>query len=735
MLQKHFLYLSIGLSLISYMQVAISAQSTKSTDSVDRFLKTDLTQEDYDKIARLKRDGKRGDILVLRSKLKAVQDYLSDLTGQKIKLNNQEPESMVAEIKRLCTKLGVNDQGIDWQELSLCLNQEPGTSVSHRSLCTKIDQILMKVCDILMDLTGGMGFGIPITQADLPITLSTNGQAYAVVEPLTHTGATPAITIAGDCITLDMREHCLDVTAMTAAAIQLTGTNATVQNGSITTDGSDSAINIASSASYATIEKMGMLASAGSADLVSSPGPEYATMTATSFAVAPGFSGSAIAFGPGTSTGTEISDVDISGSNVGPAPAIAIADSNVFRCVSVFCSWKSGVAVVTPAAIWVDASGNQPSATITDTYVQGGGDAAVQMGATNIYGVSLKGLVIDSSVITVFGNNDGIVIQGSFDGSIEDCLCISRRKGFVISSGSARYILKNNKAISCDTGFESSGGQITLKNNDTVNCLVGYSMISSDDYILDSNSANKGDASNPASSAFSLVGVNNAVLKNNIAVNYYNGFLMDVTSSRVTFESNTTNRCESGFDLSGTDIIVENNSVNNSLVAATGIGIFLTAVTNAIVRNNRVVDVGTAFNVDVGSSRIIIERNSAATCIGAAFLVNGSADVILDSNIVMENPAFAGTGFLLSGATNIVLRNNITSGNGVGFSIDVTSTGITVERNTAANCGTGFEDLGATAIVFANNIANNYGTDYIGVPNTFLLSGLTTETYWYNARP
>ena len=159
MLKKRFLYLGIGLSLVSHMQVAISAQSTKSnksTDSAERFLKTDLSQEDYDKIVRLKRDGKRGNILVLRSQLKAVRDYLSadnlinpidsiESISQKVKKIDQEPESMVAEIKRLCKKLRVYDQGIDWQELSLCLNQEPGTSVSHRSLCTKIDMILTRV--------------------------------------------------------------------------------------------------------------------------------------------------------------------------------------------------------------------------------------------------------------------------------------------------------------------------------------------------------------------------------------------------------------------------------------------------------------------------------------------------------------------------------------------------------------------------------------------------------------
>ena len=784
-------------------------------DDTSGELKAKMSQDSIDRIAKLQRDSSRSDRLALCSLLESVRDYLSidGLDKQAKRTLGQEPEKIVEDIKQLCDKLGIDDGGMDWQELALCLSEGPLVR-SCNAVCSNVVDILAKVTFLKMNM--GPVCGIPIQTIDLPFTASIAGQTYVVTEPLTHTGGTSAITILATGVIIDMCGHRLATTTMTAPAIQLTGTYATIKNGFIETDGSSDAINIAVAATDAIIENMAFLVTTGNGHVISSLGPVRPYIHNVDINMPNVGTGSAIFFSdPGVtekSSGVHIDGFSISTDRATEkvSPAIYIQTSFIDTSIkNGSIIWGGSSAC--EGAIVLDGVVNFGSGILVqDIYIREGGNSGLRIEFSNVNsmsGILVKGLVVESNNSFGFtGTNLGIVLGNSASsGTIEDCICFERLTSFsiqgtefvlsnnLVKGGTTGYdilsfdnVLRNNSAFDCDTGFSCNSGYCILQNNGTIDCLIGFStsntssyytleynkvinsttgfqildtsqitlrdnkvvgtttgfnITTAQDVILENNSANKGDT------GFGLLGVTTAVVRNNIAIDFSTaGFSMDSTSARVTFEHNAANKCPLGFSLSGSDIIFDSNSANSTIGESSSTAFDFVDVTNVVVKNNIAKSYSAGFSITGISDNITIEDNTAVNCREVGYRCTGSINIILKRNSTNHTEqSNSGNlyGFDLTEVADGIVKDNEALhcqnpglGMGIGFSVDVTSSNIVVESNTADACDIGFLNASATAR-YGNNVATYNTTNYSGAiftaANTFSLATPLGFNYWYNA--
>ena len=202
---------------------------------------------------------KRGMLCLLDVKLEQLDKMMSEKTdlpsGHELlestikdsAIKHDRFKKLAQECKELCVTCGIDGTGIDWDTLEASRGLSVGCN-SVTVLSAKVQQILTKVCDIEIGVMsgGGGGCGIPIYQADLPLTIAAgvdDGKSYFFAEPISydpalHAGAS-AININARSVTIDLCGQQLHVTGSTSNGffgqgfIDIFGEQVIIRNGSI----------------------------------------------------------------------------------------------------------------------------------------------------------------------------------------------------------------------------------------------------------------------------------------------------------------------------------------------------------------------------------------------------------------------------------------------------------------------------------------------------------------------
>ena len=516
----------------SFIMLLLLAGVTSVTYAAfDRAPKLDQMSEEQ---AREK-TRKRGMLCLLDVKLEQLNKMLSqkdlDQNLEQTNLENLNFKKLAQECKELCVTCDIDGTGVEWDTLAISRGLSVGCN-SVAALSAKVQMILTKVCDIQMSIGGPGMCGIPIYQADLPLTIAAgtdDRKSYFFAEPLTHAGGSSAITITASGLTIDMCGQRLDVTTDTGGVfpgwIHISGNSVTIKNGIINSTSSFvSPIRITSTAIGTVISNI----------LI-----QVSTSTVSNGAI--------MSEGPDT----RIRDVDIL----------------INQASSCGINQAASMVGLVPGAIWIERCNIFHTNDGTGEGILLQGNALVRhttiRTSNNYTGVDIRpqgatdGLVVlEDLVIIAKGPSAaiGVVLSdSSFPGGIIDRyvfnnLFIYGTSGIVVNAAGRDGVISNCQVSGTNdllsTGISVAGPRVSIINNRVCNCEQGY-LLQGTDAFLEHNVA---DSCSVAGFQFDL---SNGVVRDNTALSNVGGigtgFLFSGTSLGWTVQRNNSTGYLVGF--------------------------------------------------------------------------------------------------------------------------------------------------------------------------------------------
>lgn len=444
---------------------------------------------------------------------------------------------VITDVMRLCEELGVDTAGIDWKDLQEGVAQGRAGSSICPGLCSKISQILVKVCDIDENLVSDERCVLPIEDADLPFT-TVIGNSYEVVEPLAHSAGGTAITIV-EGVTVDMCGHQLSVDTSTTA-FEFTGAQGTLRNGNILTDGTAIAVDLsAAAASQGIIENISVHVTGSTTDAIVADAQEV-WMRDISVRLDAGATGRCIL----AEQTTLIDGFFLSVLNTGGTLA-ALETTTTGELLGGVTMRRGEVEYLrtgaTAEAIHIRNAigGESPDAFAEDILIRTSGMSRGVFvegtgGSTEASEVTLRRLDILSDAVTGIG----ISIDGARV-AIWDCVITSYLEGI---------------------HWESAIGY--ARGNTTFECLTGYSILTAP-VIMECNAAINSDT---AGFSISTASGRDVILRDNRSVRDSSGgaagtgFVVAAASTDVTLINNTATGHATGIsDAGATTVLIANN--------------------------------------------------------------------------------------------------------------------------------------------------------------------------------
>jgi len=420
-----------------------------------------------------------------------------------------------------------------------------------------IDKSVAKAQSLTVPSTSsGTACHLPIFQASLPFTASTDGVSYIVVGPLSHTGSSPAITVSADGVTINMCGHALTATSMSTDVISITGSQLTLMDGTIQTDGSGTGVALSTAATETTLRNININVTGGSSDAIVNEASAVQL-----FNISVQLDSSALGRGiyiKGTNSGTTLSGF----------------------IIDILNTTGSGL-----PAIHTETAGNDSAPTVIENGVihtqrDDVGSFANQSAIllTRPSGTDAPAVVVQDVAIRTVDNNRGVYVLGGGDDLSTTCL---RNLTLRSNSGSSTGILITNTQTavqacqleSYDVGIEvDTSDAVTLSDNVVINSTTGYLIENVNSMELKRNSAFE-----CSSFGFSVSGPTtrstDVYLGENSSINLSSGglvgtgFSIAATCDRVTLEKNFAQGHATGFSQAGgaTVLLVSaNNAVNNT---------------------------------------------------------------------------------------------------------------------------------------------------------------------------
>lgn len=533
-------FLGIGISaLLGCM--AIYPDSSKHSDSESR-----LFQDISDCREKMQS---------LKNKLICLRRDMAD-TSQEAEGKIRAARATMCDIKELCTELGIETPDVDWNAVQEELAQRVLGSACAGLLKT-IDSTLTKLCGITPPVPGANSNCFrPITQGSLPLTASTAGESYLVMEPLTHSGSSSAITVSATGVTIDLCGHQLSSTS-TAAAIAITGTQVRVTNGNIETNGAAEAITLSTTASCGEIDNVSIHVTGGSADAIVNEA-DVVRITDLSIQLDTAALGRGV-YMMGATSSTFLNRFIIGIDNITGSGLPAIH------------SESSGL--VTVGALITDG--------VIRTRRNDSGSFANQSAIflTRPSGTTVPAAFIDNVAIRTEENNRGVYLLGG--GGVESNCCLRNLNlrsnnnantsvGILVDQAQAVveqcHVENYNEGIKLDTVVRGSVRDSVVRESTTA-------------YVVDSSNAvalTRNAAFNNTTAGYSVVTTTDVALCDNNTVNTTIGTSRGITiaadCSRVSVESNVAANHFVGIeDLGATTVAFVNNSAINNTTNYSGV--------------------------------------------------------------------------------------------------------------------------------------------------------------------
>ncbi|HRN78078.1 MAG TPA: right-handed parallel beta-helix repeat-containing protein [Candidatus Dependentiae bacterium] len=151
------------------------------------------------------------------------------------------------------------DSKVDIIESKVCIIESIVDVIDSKTdiIESKVCEIDSKLDDLIYTVSLCCECDFFITQADIPYTITQPG-VYCVAEDLTLSGSINIITVAASCVTIELREHCIDGNGGGNNGIFVQNVNdILIRNGSITALGSGVGIRVEDS-QFVTIQNVGI---------------------------------------------------------------------------------------------------------------------------------------------------------------------------------------------------------------------------------------------------------------------------------------------------------------------------------------------------------------------------------------------------------------------------------------------------------------------------------------------